>query len=63
MKDTALKVAGIIFLLVAIMHLLRVILNTEIIIAGFIVPVWASIFGFIIPLLLALWMFKSLKAK
>jgi hypothetical protein len=54
----ALKVAGIIFLLVSIMHLLRFILKIEVIIAGFMVPLWFSIFGFIFALLLSLWMFK-----
>ena len=61
MKDTALKVSGVIFLLVAIIHLLRVILKVEVTIGGMVLPMGASIFGFIIPLLLALWMFKSLK--
>jgi len=63
MKDTALKVAGAIFLLVAIVHLLRLILNLEIVVAGFVIPMWTSIFGFIIPLVLSVWMFKSLKAS
>ena len=62
MKDTALKVAGIIFFVVAIIHLLRAILKVEVIIGGYVLPIWASIWGFIVPLLLAVWMFKSLKA-
>jgi len=61
MKNTALKVSGVIFLLVSIMHLLRVILKSEVIIAGVILPIWSSIVGFIFALLLSLWMFKSLK--
>jgi hypothetical protein len=63
MKDTALKVAGMIFFVVAVIHLLRLILNWEVIIAGYVVPIWFSIVGFIGPLLLALWMFKSIKAS
>jgi hypothetical protein len=63
MKDTALKVSGVIFLLMAIMHLLRVILKIEVIIAGIVVPIWASAFGFVVLLLLALWMFRSVKAQ
>ena len=62
MKDNALKVAGVIFLLVSIVHLLRVILRTQVTIAGFVLPIGASVFGFIISLLLSLWMFKSLPA-
>jgi hypothetical protein len=61
MKDKALKVAGVIFLLVSIMHLLRVILRSEVMVAGFILPTWFSMLGFIFALLLSLWMFKSLK--
>jgi len=61
MKNTALKVAGVIFLLVSIIHFLRVILKIEVIIAGYTLPIWFSILGFIFPLLLSLWMFKSLK--
>lgn len=63
MKDTALKVAGVIFFVVAIAHLLRIILKFEVIIAGFVVPIWVSAFGFVIPLLLSVWMFKSIKAQ
>ncbi len=58
MKDTALKVAGVIFLAVAIIHLLRLILKLEVIIAGHVVPIWFSIWWFIFTLALSLWMFK-----
>jgi len=58
MKDTALKVAGIIFFVVAIVHLLRIFLRFDVIIAGYVVPMWFSILGFIFPLVLSLWMFK-----
>jgi len=58
MKDTALRVAGIIFFVVAIMHLLRVILKVEVLIAGYVLPIWLSVLGFIVPLALSLWMFK-----
>jgi len=61
MKDTALKVAGVVFFVVAIIHLLRLFLGFEIIIAGCVIPIWFSIVGFIFPLLLSLWMFKALK--
>jgi len=58
MKDTALKVAGTIFLVVSIGHLLRLFLKFDIIIAGYVLPMWFSILGFIFPLLLSLWIFK-----
>ncbi|MHB1946809.1 MAG: hypothetical protein ACYCQI_01690 [Gammaproteobacteria bacterium] len=54
--STALIVSGIIFAIVALMHLLRLVYRTEIIIAGKVMPMWASILGFIIPLALAIWM-------
>ena len=57
----ALRVAGAIFLLVSIMHLLRFILKINVTITDFTVPLWVSIFGFIIALMLSLWMFKSPK--
>jgi hypothetical protein len=63
MKDTALKVAGIVFFMVAMAHLLRAILKFEIIVAGYVLPAWFSLVGFIIPLLLSLWMFKAVKAS
>ena len=58
MKNIALKVAGAIFLLMALLHLLRIIFSIEVVVAGFTAPIWLSIFGFIFALALALWMFK-----
>lgn len=63
MKDIALQVAGVIFFLVAIVHLLRVMLKVEVIIGGYVFPMWFSILGFIVALALSLWMFKSLNIK
>ncbi len=59
--NMALKVAGVIFLLVSIMHLLRLIFRVSLVVAGFTVPLWFSVLGVIFPLLLSLWMFKSVK--
>jgi len=59
MKNTALKVAGIIFLLISLMHLLRLAFREQAIKAGFTEPAWFSILCFIFPLLLSLWMFKT----
>ena len=61
MKNIALKVTGAIFLLMALLHLLRVIFSIEVVVAGFTAPIWLSIFGFIFALALALWMFKTAK--
>ncbi|HTY44457.1 MAG TPA: hypothetical protein VMD52_00475 [Patescibacteria group bacterium] len=62
MRNTlAFKVAGVVFLLVAAAHLLRLVFKLEIIAGTFVVPMWLSSFGFIFALLLAVWVFKSLK--
>ena len=61
MEGLALKIAAIIFLLVAILHLARLIFKVKITVGNFIVPLRFSILGFIIPLLLSIWLFKSLK--
>jgi len=58
-KTTALLTSGSVFFLVACMHLLRMILRVRVTAGKFTVPVWFSIFGFIIPLILSLWMFRA----
>jgi hypothetical protein len=55
----ALIVAGIIFIFVAFMHLMRFIFKIEITIAGKKIPYWISLVGFVIPLLLSIWMFLA----
>lgn len=54
-----LLVAGVIFSLLAIMHLLRLFLGWSLVIGTFSVPIWWSGIGLVIAFLLALWMFKS----
>jgi hypothetical protein len=53
----------VVLLLVAISiaQLLRLIFQVEIIAAGFHIPVWLSIFGFIIQLVLALLLWRENK--
>lgn len=58
MKDLALLIAGVIFILVSLLHFVRIILKVEVRISKFSVPQWVSIFGLVFPLLLALWMFS-----
>lgn len=55
----ALIVAGVIFCIVALMHLLRLFYRSQVIIAGRTIPIWISVIGFIIPLMLAIWMFVA----
>jgi len=56
----ALMVAVAIFLLVSFLHLLRLLFRVRVTVGKFTIPVWFSVIGFIIPLLLSLWMFKSI---
>lgn len=58
MQKAALFTAGILFLVVSVMHLLRLFYNVEVKIKNFVVPLWASIVGFIVSLGLAIWMFR-----
>ena len=60
-KRTALNAAGVIFLVVSIVHLLRFIFRWEVVINGFVVLPSYSIIAFVVAFLLSLWMFKSLK--
>jgi len=59
MKNIALRTAGIIFLLVAFAHLMRLILKPQIMVGNLVVPLWLSVFAFVAMLALAIWMFRS----
>jgi hypothetical protein len=59
----ALKAAGTIFLLISLSHLLRIFFKVRVIVADHVVPLRMSIFGFLVTLLLALWMFKAAKSE
>lgn len=61
-KNTALIVAGIIFTIVAFIHLIRLIFQWEIIINAFVIPMWFSGLGLIIAAILAIWMFIARRA-
>jgi hypothetical protein len=39
---------------ISVAHLVRIIFQVEILVGGFIIPIWVSIIGFIIPLVLTL---------
>ena len=60
-KKTALNIAGVIFLLVAILHLVRSIFHVSVVVGSFSVPSSYSIVAAVVAFLLSLWMFKSLK--
>jgi len=60
-KDLALRVAGVVFMVVAIMHLLRLLLRAQIDVGGMNVRSYVSMIGFVVALLMAIWMFKVSK--
>ena len=61
MKDLALKVSGVVFLLVSLMHLARVILQIPVGIGGFDFRLRYSATAFLGSFCLALWIFSVLK--
>lgn len=58
-KNPPLIVAGVVFALVAFAHLLRLIYGAGVIIAAVEIPMWVSWVGFIVPLILAIWLFTA----
>lgn len=59
MKRLPLVVAGIIFSIVAIMHLIRIVYHWQILIAGYVIPVSVSVIALVVAIVLAIWMFTS----
>ena len=57
-KKTTLNIAIIVFVVIAILHLLRYILGWELTINNCTIPQWASILGAIAPTLLAYYLYK-----
>ena len=55
----SLQVAGIVFLFVAALHLVRCLMQWSFIIGGYTVPMWLSGIGFGVALCLSFWMFLS----
>jgi hypothetical protein len=53
MKPASLLVS-IFLVLVAVLHLVRLVFQVEVIVAGAVMPMWASLFGFFIPTGLAM---------
>ena len=63
MKRLALKVAGVIFSIFALMHLLRVLYHWQMMIAGYEIPESASVVALIVAGILAIWMFVAAVKK
>ncbi len=67
MKQLSLRlpliIGGIIFSIVFLMHLLRVVYNWQIMIAGWVVPMSVSTVALVVSAVLALWMFVAAAKK
>ena len=59
MIKPATSIVMILLMAISAEHLLRLIFQIEIIIGGFHMPLWLSIFGFIFPLPLALMLWRE----
>ena len=61
MKNVALKVAGIFFLLVATLHLVRVFWKIPVVVSGAAMPLYLSMVAAVAAFLLAIWMLVASK--
>jgi Na+/proline symporter len=52
-------IASVIFIIVAILHLLRLLQGWEIIANGMLIPMWVSLFGCVLPAVLAFMLWKE----
>lgn len=61
MANTALIVAGIVFVLVSLLHLTRLIIKFEITVSKKVIPLWVNVIGLLVAGFLAFWMFTAAK--
>lgn len=54
-----LVVAGILFTLIALLHIWRIATGAEVIINASLVPMWVSVVALIVSALMAIWMFVT----
>jgi hypothetical protein len=55
-KDLALRVAGSIFGIVALTHLLRILTGASVVISGWSLPIWVNYMGFMATAYLCWWL-------
>ncbi|MBS0634947.1 MAG: hypothetical protein JSR37_05760 [Verrucomicrobia bacterium] len=60
-KNTPLTVAGIVFALVALLHLARLYFQFPIIVDQMMVPYWINGVGLVVAAFLSIWMFRATK--
>jgi hypothetical protein len=57
-QTLGLRVAGTIFALICLVHLLRVVTRADVLIAGHQMPLWINMVGILIAGALSLWMWS-----
>lgn len=57
-QTTGLRVASVVFCLMAIAQLLRLLVRPEVLVAGYSMPLWPSVLALIILGGLSVWMWK-----
>ena len=62
-KTFALKIAGTIFGLVAILHLLRLITDVSVEIGGWLLPMWVNMLGLMVTIVLCFWLWLQAISK
>jgi len=62
-KNNALITAGVIFAIVAVLHLSRLATKFQVVVGGYEIPIWANVGGSLVAGLLAIWMFAAAKTK
>jgi hypothetical protein len=55
---TGLRVAGVVFALMALAQLCRLLIRPEVVVAGQLMPLWPSGIAFCVAAILSLWMWK-----
>ena len=60
-KTVALYVSGIVFLLAALVHIIRLFTHFQIVLGSHEIPVATSGYGLVAALILAIWMFSAAK--
>ena len=53
-----LRVAGVVFALMALAQLVRLIIRPEILVAGYLMPLWPSALAFVLLCVLSAWMWS-----
>jgi hypothetical protein len=57
-QTTALRVASVVFGLLALAQLVRLVVRPEVLVGGYRMPLWPSVLAFIILGVLSVWMWK-----